>query len=178
MVCNRCKYILERDFKEAAITVDSIELGEICIPNPDIETIERIKRIMDSNGFELIQDESELLVERIKSLLIAGLTANNFEGRNIYDFLSRNLNKEYSYLSKLFSRVEGYTIEKYVILLKIEKAKELIQMDMMSFSEIAYSLNYSNSSHLAKQFKSITGHSMGEYKKLQDWNRKPIDQIV
>lgn len=178
MVCDRCKYILERDFKDADIKVDSIELGEIRIQEPDAKTIGKIKGIIEKNGFEIIHVETELLVERIKSLLIKGLTSKNFDGKNISDFLSQSLNKEYSHISKLFSRIEGHTIEKHLIHLRIEKTKELIQMKNTSFSEIAYSLHYSNSSHLAKQFKSVTGLSMGEYKKLQNWNRKSIDQII
>jgi len=62
--------------------------------------------------------------------------------------------------------------------LKLEKAKELLQMDAQSFSEIAYSLGYSSGSHLAKQFKNSTGMSMTEYKRLQKWNRKTLDKIV
>ena len=62
--------------------------------------------------------------------------------------------------------------------MKVEKAKELLQMNNMTFSEIAYSLDYSSGSHLAKQFKSNTGMSMTEYKKLQNWNRKTLDKIV
>jgi AraC-like DNA-binding protein len=88
------------------------------------------------------------------------------------------MNKEYSMLSKLFSAKEGLTIEKYFILLKMEKVKEEIQMDNKTFSEIAYDLNYKSSSHLAKQFKTVTGMSMSEYKNVQDWNRKSLDQIV
>jgi len=70
------------------------------------------------------------------------------------------------------------TIEKYFILLKMEKVKEEIQMGNKTFSEIAYDLDYKSSSHLAKQFKSVTGMSMSDYKKLQEWNRRPLDQIV
>ena len=48
------------------------------------------------------------------------------------------------------------TIEKYLIHLKIEKVKEYIQLGELNFSEIAYNLNYTSSSHLARQFKNIT----------------------
>ena len=92
--------------------------------------------------------------------------------------MSKTLNKSYSTLSKLFSKTEGITIEKYEINLKVEKVKELIQLGQLNFSEIAYSLDYNNSSHLARQFKKITGMSMTEFKNLQNWDRKSIDQIV
>lgn len=88
------------------------------------------------------------------------------------------MHRDYSVISKLFSSNEGLTIEKYFIRLKIEKAKEYIQMGNLSFSEIAYTLNYKSGSHLAKQFKTITGMSMSNFKNLQLWDRQPLDRIV
>ena len=60
--------------------------------------------------------------------------------------------------------------------LKIEKVKEYIQLQELNFSEIAYSFNDTNSSHLSKQFKQITGMSMTNYKNLQIDNRKNFGQ--
>ena len=92
--------------------------------------------------------------------------------------MSKRFDKSYSVLSKIFSKTEGVTIEKYEILLKIEKIKEMIQLGQLNFSEIAYSLNYKSSSHLARQFKTVSGMSMSDYKNLQKWNRQEHDQIV
>ncbi len=178
MVCDRCKEILERDFQDSRIPIDSIKLGEIIVEKLDKKTLDQIKQIIEKNGFELVQDETELLVERIKGLLITKLNGKTIQDEKMSEFLSRKLNKEYSLLSKQFSRNEGHTIEKHFIYLKIEKAKELIQTSEMHFSEIAYILNYSNSGYLAKQFKSVTGMTMGEYGKLQNWNRKSLDKII
>ena len=73
---------------------------------------------------------------------------------------------------------EGVSIEKYRINLQMEKVKEMIQLGELNFSEIAYSLNYNSSGHLAKQFKHETGMSMTEFKNLRKWDRKSIDDIV
>ena len=64
----------------------------------------------------------------------------------------------YSKLSKLFSSLEGITIEKYIILQKIEKVKELITYQEKTMSEIAFEMGYSSSQHLSNQFKSTTGN--------------------
>ena len=88
------------------------------------------------------------------------------------------MNRDYSLLSKLFSKTQGISIEKYVIHLKIEKVKEFIQMNNLGFSEVAYTMGYKSSSHLARQFKMVTGLSMSEYNNLQEWGRKSLDQIV
>jgi AraC-like DNA-binding protein len=57
------------------------------------------------------------------------------------------------------------TLEKYIILQKIEKVKELIRFDEMTLSEIAYMMGYSSVQYLSTQFKKITGISVSEYKK-------------
>ena len=106
------------------------------------------------------------------------IRGSNSNDNTIVTYLENEIGKSYTTLSKTFSKNEGITIEKYYINLKIEKVKELIQMQKLNFSEIAYTLNYKNSSHLAKQFKQITGMSMTDYKSLQIDTRKTLDKIV
>ena len=48
------------------------------------------------------------------------------EKQNWSDVLTQTLPYEYTYLSALFSSVEGTTIEQYIIHQRIEKVKELI----------------------------------------------------
>ncbi|MDX1760290.1 helix-turn-helix protein [Arenibacter algicola] len=179
MVCDRCKTLLAQEFAKAGIAIVSIKLGEIVYGESVDNDDEKIEGILKNNGFELVKDTADMIIENIKIQLIN--TINNGENDivgNMSTFLSEKLNKDYSILSKMFSKKEGVTIEKYYIDLKIERAKELIQMNELNFSEIGYALNYRNSSHLASQFKSVTGMSMGEYKKLQQWDRKPLDKIM
>lgn len=180
MVCNRCKSVLEQEFKNAKIPVHTIELGEIIFDDVDAYStnFNTVNGIIASNGFEIINDESALIVEQIKSYLINELSYGGKLNENLSDFITKHINKEYSVISKLFSSNQGITIEKYFIRLKIEKTKELIQMGNQSFSEIAYALNYKSGSHLAKQFKIITGMSMSDYKSLKFRDRYPLDKIV
>ncbi|MEW2921604.1 AraC family transcriptional regulator [Muricauda sp. ANG21] len=176
MVCDRCKGVLKNEFRDMGIEVVQIDLGEVEFKDSDISQMDRIREILTKNGFELIEDVDQRSIVDIKKHMIHAL--ENRSGQNLSEYLAQKLNKEYSVLSKMFSAKEGLTIEKYFILLKMEKVKEEIQMGTKTFSEIAYDLNYKSSSHLAKQFKSITGMSMSDYKKLQEWNRRPLDQIV
>ena len=179
MVCDRCKTLLAQEFSKVGITILSIKLGEIVYEENANINDALIEGILNNNGFELVKDTLDMILENIKIELIN--TINNGENdiaENMSTYLSKKLNKDYSILSKMFSKKEGVTIEKYYIDLKIERAKELIQMNELNFSEIGYTLNYRNSSHLASQFKSVTGMSMGAYKKLQQWDRKPLDKIM
>ena len=96
---------------------------------------------------------------------------------NISTFLEKDLGKSYSYLSSLFSKVEGRTIEKYVILQRIERVKELLVYGEMTISEIAYKLGYSSSQYLSNQFKAETGLTPSQFRKLMDKPRKAIDEL-
>lgn len=178
MVCDRCKSVLKNEFSNADIPVEEIALGEIRFSTGSENQLDKIREILTANGFEMIGDKDAILVENVKKSLVEELNANNALDANLSKFISNRLNKEYSIISKVFSSHQGMTIEKYFIRLKIEKAKEGIQMKNKTFSEIAYELNYNSSSHLAKQFKAITGMSMSEYQSIRHWNRKPLDQIV
>ncbi len=176
MVCNRCKSTVVRELDALGYDIDSLELGQVVLnENTPIEN-SKLEEILKKHGFEIIQEETEVLIEEVKIALIKKI--ENQDNVNLSSFLAKTFNKSYSALSKLFSKTEGMTIEKYEINLKIEKVKELIQLGQLNFSEIAYSLDYNNSGHLARQFKNVTGMSMTEFKNLQKWDRKSIDQIV
>ncbi len=178
MVCDRCKTVLKQELENAGIGIVSVELGELVVLDDISVSKSVIQEIANQNGFEIIDNPTSELVENLKSLLIGAV--ENLKGfeENTSSFLSHRLKTDYSIISKTFSATTGITVEKYLIRLKIEKAKELLQMETMTFSEIAYALDYSAGSHLAKQFKSVTGISMTEYRKLQKWNRKTLDRIV
>ena len=70
------------------------------------------------------------------------------------------------------------TIEKYFIAQKIERVKELLLYNELSLNEIAIKLNYSSTAHLSAQFKSVTGTTPSQFKKIKEQKRKAIDQIV
>lgn len=74
--------------------------------------------------------------------------------------------------------MEGITIERYAILQRIEKVKELLMYDEKSLSEIAYEMGYSSVQHLSQQFKKITGLTPSHFKQLKENKRKPLDKIT
>lgn len=176
MVCNRCKIAIFKLLNDEGFEVKAIQLGKITVKEVSKNNYQKLEKQLKELGFELIKDPVKALVEKIKVRLIQYIEMNDTD--TILTNLENEIGKSYSILSKTFSRSEGITLERYFINLKIEKVKELIQLQELNFSEIAYSLNYKNSSHLAKQFKQVTGMSMSAYKTLQNWNRKSLDTIV
>ena len=177
MVYNRCIATVLHEFNVLGFNVNSIQLGEVDFEAvEDLTKLTELEKALKLHGFEIIKQESKTLIEAIKIALLKKLESDNTD--TLSSFLSKIFSRPYSGLSKIYSKSEGVTIEKYEIQLKIEKVKELIQLGQLNFSEIAYTLNYKTSSHLARQFKAITGMSMSDYKSLQDWDRKSLDQIV
>ncbi len=180
MVCRRCIKVVTSELENLGAEVISIELGKAVIKySKEKITNKLIREMLLKNDFDLLTDEESKTIEQIKIMLIQ-LTEEIpiLMKLNLSQIIANRVGKEYTYLSKLFSKVEGITIEKYFIQLKIEKAKELIQDNELNFTEIAYELGYSSVNYLSNQFKHSIGMNMSEYKKLSKWNRKSIDKIV
>jgi len=161
--------------------VISIELGMVELQEPPSGTssLTEIEKVLQDNGFELIDDKKSRTIDRIKTTIIELIhyQKNKPEHINISDFVAKEIGYDYSYLSNLFSSVEGTTIEKYIINQKVEKVKELLVYDELNLNEIADQLGYSSVQHLSNQFKKITGLSPSHFKKLKENKRKPLDKV-
>jgi AraC family transcriptional regulator len=180
MVCNRCIKVVQEEFEKLNLLVKDIRLGEAVIEGTEKVNPNKIKEVLEKNGFELLEDKNVKLIEQVKTLVIE-LIHHNKKGEllkeNYSDYISKKIGKDYSYISHLFSSVEGITIEKYIIQQKIEKVKELLIYDELTLSEISYQLGYSSVGHLSSQFKQVTGMSPSEFKKLTSKDRKPLDEV-
>lgn len=179
MVCNRCIMVVQHELEKLGIAAKNIRLGEVTLDAPltDEERTE-LKNTLTPLGFELIDDKKTRIIEKVKNVIIDLVHRQNNETNvNLSSLLSQALNRDYNYLSNLFSEVEGTTIEKYFIAQKIEKVKELLVYNELSLSEIAYHLNYSSVAHLSNQFKKVTGLTPSHFKKIKEDKRKPLDQV-
>jgi len=177
MVCDRCKMVVKQIAEAGNAVAKDIQLGKVVLHIPDNFDKNEFQTELEKNGFELIQNPEIQIAEAIKTELIS-LVENHHSAENLSSHLSKSLHKDYTILSKTFKKIEAQTIEKFFIKLKIEKVKELIQMNKLSFSEIAYQLDYNSINHLSNQFKTVTGITMSAYKNNQDWNRTSLDKIV
>lgn len=171
--------VVKNELEKLCFQTLNISLGEVELKN-DLTEIEKIN--LDDHlktfGFELIEDKKSRLIGQIKSSIIEIIHQNNSELKsNLSDYLSSKLHHDYTYLSNLFSEVEGTTIEKYFIAQKIEKVKELLVYDELSLSEIAYQMNYSSVGYLSNQFKKVTGLTPTHFKNIKEIKRKPLDEV-
>lgn len=179
MVCSRCIMVVKEQFEKHGLTPVSVLLGEVELhSNPGPKQLEEIGTALRGFGFEILDDQRKQQIEHIKAFIIQKVQSGEVDDHiNLSDFISKKLHKEYSHISRLFSEVEGITIEQYFILQKIEKVKEWLIYDELTLSEISWKLGYSSVAHLSTQFKKITGMTPTAFKKMGASNRKSLDQI-
>ena len=179
MVCDRCITAVKHVLSELEIPFEAVILGEVMITDQLNENkMSLLKEKLVSEGFDLLEDKKAKIVEKVKNLV--GELIDNFEKHKmtkLSDFLANNLGYDYSHISGTFAEHEGVTIERFLILQKIERAKELISYNEQNLNEIAYKLHYSSSAAFSTQFKDITGITPTEYRKLETRDRKPLDKI-
>lgn len=181
MVCKRCVMAVEEIVKSAGIPVSQVLIGEIHVTGELTATQkEMLNARLDAIGFELIDNHAGGMIEKIKSLVIKK-ARNEVEEKDralkLSHYLSERLHHEYTYLSSLFSSVEGRTIENFFIGQRIEKAKELLVYGQQTLSEIAYELEYSSVAHLSGQFKKVTGLTPSHFKAVGTSMRRPLDSV-
>jgi AraC family transcriptional regulator len=179
MVCARCIKVVKEELEKLTINPVSVSLGEVELAGElNKNTFEKLKSALLDNGFELVDDARIKLIEKVKTLIIQSIyNQDKPEEINYSDYLSKKTGKPYTYLSGLFSSVENITIEKFIILQKIEHAKELIVYGELTLSEISYRLGYSSVQHLSNQFKKTTGFTPTYFKELKEQKRRFIDKI-
>ena len=180
MLGSCCIRIVKEDLTKLGLTVLDVKLGEASvIYDPEIITRDQIQEVLQKMGLGLIENRDELLVEQIKHTvfeLIHQMNNVNSIARKS-DYLVEKMGKSYQTLSKLFSKTEPITLEKYIILQKIERVKELAMEDNYSLSEIAWMMDYSSPHHLSSQFKITCGVSLSDYKKDPASYRKPVNKL-
>lgn len=179
MVCPRCITSVEQMLKKHGLQVTHVHLGEVELAKePGKSKLRQFAEDLRQTGFELLDDQKMQLIEQVKNLLIqkaqGGMVEEHF---SVSKYISDNIYKDYSSVSRTFSEVEGITIEQFFILQKIEKTKEWLVYDEQSLGQIAFNLGYSSTQHLSSQFKKLTGMTPSQFKRIGAIHRKPIDDV-
>lgn len=179
MVCPRCISAVSRIFKDLEIETTDIQLGEIILKDIIPAPIkEQLATVLSQEGFELIVDKNTVFIAKIKSLIIDSIRNKEGENQQNYSVLiSKKIGEEYTFLSRLFSSIEGITIEKHILKQKIEYVKELLFYKEYTLSEIAFKLDYSSAAHLSNQFKQQTGMTPSTFKKLKKPSHTSLDNL-
>jgi len=180
MVCPRCIESVKDVCRNEGYEVMHVELGKVELAGQSTNNgLDQLGKLLHERGFELLRNKNQRVVEQIKTEIIQMVHYKQEadSNKNLSHLLSESIGQDYSSLSKLFSSVEGITIEKYAIRQKIERVKELLAYDELSLKEIAWQMGYSSAQHLSAQFKKVTGLSPSGFKKSQTRTRKSLDQV-
>lgn len=180
MVCDRCIMVVKQILDKQHLKILTVNLGEAEVENLlNEEQLSALGTELLAVGFELLDDRKRKLIERVKTLIIEKIhhVDDVLRKKKFSVFLQEQLAIEYSYLSTLFSQIEGITIEQFIILQRIERTKELLEYNELTLSEIAYKLDYSSVQHLSTQFKKITGLTPSHFKTIKRQKRKSLDRL-
>lgn len=179
MVSLRCKMLVKDELKKLGLDFASVDLGVVDL-HGDITTQQRqeFKENLNKAGLELLDDKKNILVEKIKNVIIEMIHfADEVPKVNDSDYISEKLGYDYTYLSNTFSEVKGITIQQYIIMHKIERVKELLLYDELTLTEIAWQLHYSSVAHLSNQFKKVTGLTPTYFKEIKDKRVKNLEDL-
>jgi AraC-like DNA-binding protein len=176
-----CKRVLKEDFEKAGIVIEEIRTGMAILRfTADEIPFQIIDDILCENGMARIENPEMILVEKIKTAVIELIHRMNNVNSIIQksEYLVEKLGQSYRQLSSVFSRYESITLERFIILNKIERIKELIDSEEFTLSEIAYMMDYNSVQYLSNQFKKETGVSVSEYKLSDRSTKKTIEEIL
>ena len=177
MVCSRCIFVVRGELERLGYTVTQVELGRATI-NRDAD-LTTIGPALEQHGFALLTDKTTRVVNQVKTLIIDLIQSGHIVGlkTTLSDYLAGQVGLDYAHLSHLFSTTENLTIEKFWIMQRVERAKELLSYDEVPISDIARQLGYSSVAYLTNQFKNITGLTPAAYRGQTATDRNPLDWI-
>ncbi len=169
MACLHCQMVVKSELEKLGLRRTVINPGEVKI-SEEISPLKKelLNLALKRSGFELMDPEKVMLVKRIKNTLDEMVHYSDNQLKNILPgYLSKKFKYDYNYLVNLFSEVYNTTIEKYFVISKIEKVKELLIYYRLNLTEISYQLNYDNIAQLSNQFKEVTGISPTKFQKIK-----------
>ena len=180
MVCDRCIKVVQEELQKLGYRIKSIELGKVELIEPHQINKNELEHSLAKEGFELLDDSNSRMINEIKSIVINQVHYNedsNPPQENLSQILEKEIGRDYSYISNLFSTIEGRTIEKFIIQQKVEKVKELLKYRELTINEIAFELNYSSPHYLSNQFKQITVLRPSQFRNMLESVRKQLDKV-
>jgi AraC-like DNA-binding protein len=171
--------MVKEELKKLGLNYVIVDLGMVEVLE-DITSDQRdqLSKNLLKSGLELLEDKKSILIEKIKNVITEMIHySDELPNVNYSDYISEKLGYDYTYLANTFSEVTGITIQRYIIIHKIERVKELILYDELSLAEISYKLHYSSPSHLSNQFKKITGLTPSFYKKMKQKRNRNLENM-
>lgn len=169
IACLHCQELVKTELEKLGLKDSVVTNGEVNI-HQEVSPFKReqLNKALKKSGFEIMNPEKAEIVKNIKETIDDMVYYSEDQMKRLLpDFLSNKYHLEYDHLRELFSDVYNTTIEKYFVLAKIERAKELLVYYRLNLTEISYQLNYNSVAHFTNQFREVTGISPSNFQKIK-----------
>lgn len=74
------------------------------------------------------------------------------------------INRKYEYICNVFKKHSGLTISEYVLQLRIQRAKVLLNKSNKNVMQIAQEVGFHDSYYFSRQFKKMTGLTPSQFR--------------
>jgi AraC-like DNA-binding protein len=172
------KKIIQEKLSELGCKFSIIGFGEFnFLEKIPIDKVIEITSVFNEYGIEIVENQKSILVQKIKDAIVVMVNSDKPFNIKSSVYISEKLNLSYPYLSNIFSEVTYTSIENFIIIQKIELAKQLMINTAYNLTEISIKLNYSSVAHLSTQFKHMTGMTPSAFQKIITKRRKLSNKI-
>ncbi len=150
----------------------SLFIAELCASKPspwlimgylDQLMIQLRRAQSDDSDASLSETTTSNAVGHTVYAIICYIDEHLFTMNSLMD-MARDLGYSYNYLSHVFRKKTGLTIQTYVSQKKIERSKELLKNEQYSITEIASMLNYDCIQSFSKAFRKVMHMSPTEFR--------------
>lgn len=123
-----------------------------------VKALEKLKKQLDDEIILPVAVEDYELVDRIKKYIL-----EHYKTVTLYD-AAEYVCLSTSYISRLFKDKTGMNFYAYVLKIKLEQAKRLLENPKTKIYDIADNIGYSNSKNFNRIFKKMVGMNPTDYR--------------
>jgi len=175
-----CKKVLQEQLDSLNIDYSVVGFGEVdiqtSIPTDKLKTLQNN---LSSYGISVVETHKSILVQKIKDAITEMIYSDEkISNEKTSVYLADKIGQSYGYISNLFSDVTYTSIANFIILQKVERAKQLILTNELTITEIAWKLNYSSVAHFSNQFKNATGLTPSAFLRIIDKRKSAMQKKI
>ncbi len=173
-----CKQLVELVLQQHQYTILELNPPKITVFKEQFNE-EEFEQLLLKYGLSVIREKELLLVEKIKQAVVELVHYSNNVNSIVRksEYIVEKIGMQYQQISRIFSKHQGITLEKYILLHKIERVKELVLQGEYTVSEIAYIMDFSSVHHLSNTFKKYTGITISDFKQNPHKARKLFENM-
>ncbi|MDQ0919099.1 response regulator [Paenibacillus sp. V4I5] len=125
----------------------------------------QIQSVMALIGRETDVHSTEFSKKVIKDIL--KLIDDNYMSDISLKWIADKVFLTQTYLSYLFSKEVGQTLVKYITLVRMHKAEELLRKTNLTIADISHQVGFMNNSYFCKIFKQYHGQSPAKFREMK-----------